>query len=198
MSYQCDSCIRGYHIYRAIWNPTVEETLDCTQESSNPRDRYAVSVQKDGQIVGHLPRKISRLCSLFIGSKVWTSWSLFLFLVPWSLFLFLRKSGHNFLVSLHDSRRWHISGKRPRRIRKTRRGCSFRSLRNRAEISSKIRHQGVLATILPKSTERTRTYVIYVLDLLFFCSSASFYDPIAAQRRASPNKELPSTSAILM
>ena len=67
MSYQCDSCIRGYHIYRAIWNPTVEETLDCMQESSNPRDRYAVSVLKDGQIVGHLPRKISRLCSLFIG-----------------------------------------------------------------------------------------------------------------------------------
>ena len=67
MSYQCDSCIRGYHIYRAIWNPTAEETLDCMQESSNPRDRYAVSVQKDGQIVGHLPRKISHLCSLFIG-----------------------------------------------------------------------------------------------------------------------------------
>ena len=36
------------------------------QESSNPRERYAVSVQKDRQIVGHLPRNISRLCSLFI------------------------------------------------------------------------------------------------------------------------------------
>ena len=39
---------------------------DSRQESSNPRDRYAVSAQ-DRQIVGHLPQKISRLCSLFIG-----------------------------------------------------------------------------------------------------------------------------------
>ena len=54
------------YIYKAIWDPTAEETLGCTQESSNPRDRYAVSVQKDGQIVGRLPRKISPLCS-FIG-----------------------------------------------------------------------------------------------------------------------------------
>ena len=70
MSYQCDSCdpvIRIYHIYKAIWDPTAEETLGCMQESSNPRDRYAVSAQKDGQIVAHLPQKISRLCSLFIG-----------------------------------------------------------------------------------------------------------------------------------
>uniref|UniRef100_A0A1X7T090 HIRAN domain-containing protein n=1 Tax=Amphimedon queenslandica TaxID=400682 RepID=A0A1X7T090_AMPQE len=27
---------------------------------------YAVSVIKDGVVVGHLPKKISRLCSLFI------------------------------------------------------------------------------------------------------------------------------------
>ena len=78
------------------------------------------------------------------------------------------------------------------------------------------RRLGVLATILPKSTERTRTYLIYALNLLFLCSSASFYDPIdpeegslvprplssplvyETKRRASPNKELSSTSAILM
>ena len=36
----------------------------------------------------------------------------------------------------------------------------------------------VLATILQKLTEQMRRYVIYMLDLLFICSSVSFYDPI--------------------
>ena len=65
--YQCDSCIRGYHIYQTIWVPVNGEILTCRQESSNPHDRYAVSVHRDEQAVGHLPRKISRLCSLFLG-----------------------------------------------------------------------------------------------------------------------------------
>ena len=65
--------------------------------------------------------------------------------------------------------------------------------------------KGVLATILLKSTERTRTYVIYALDLLFFCSSASFYDPIElrpeegfTKQRASVNvHHLNVTSPVL-
>ena len=30
------------------------------------KDRYAVAVIKDGVIIGHLPRKVSRVCSLFL------------------------------------------------------------------------------------------------------------------------------------
>ena len=50
------------------WNPVVGEVLTCTREVNNTSDHYAVSVKKDGAIVGHLPRKISRLCSLFLRS----------------------------------------------------------------------------------------------------------------------------------
>ena len=32
----------------------------------NPRDRYAVAVVRQGVIVGHLPSKISKVCSIFI------------------------------------------------------------------------------------------------------------------------------------
>ena len=39
----------------------------CKQEMSNPRDSYAVVCLKEEQTVGHLPRKISCLCSLFLG-----------------------------------------------------------------------------------------------------------------------------------
>ena len=35
-------------------------------------DRYAVSVVKDRTVVGHLPRKISRVCSLFLRCGVIT------------------------------------------------------------------------------------------------------------------------------
>ena len=48
-------CVRGYHVYQSIWI-----------EVGNAVDRYAIKVLKNDEIVGHLPKKISMLCSLFI------------------------------------------------------------------------------------------------------------------------------------
>ena len=36
------------------------------RERGNEKDRYAVAVFQNDRIVGHLPRKYSRLCSLFL------------------------------------------------------------------------------------------------------------------------------------
>ena len=58
--------VRGYHVYKDIWDPVVGETLQCKRETDNGSDRYAVAVFQDDKIVGHLPRKHSRLCSLFL------------------------------------------------------------------------------------------------------------------------------------
>ena len=75
--------------------------------------------------------------------------------------------------------------------------------RKLAEISPKIRHQRVLATILPKSNERTRTCVICALDLLFLCSSVSFYDPVdpeegfTKQRASVDVRHLNATSPVV-
>ena len=63
--FELSSCIRGHHIYQHIWESEVGETWVCEKEPSNVNDRYAVAVKRDGVIVGHLPQKISRLCSLF-------------------------------------------------------------------------------------------------------------------------------------
>lgn len=60
------SCIRGYHIYHHNWESEIGETLICEREPSNVDDRYAVGVKRDGEIVGHLPKKISRVSSLFL------------------------------------------------------------------------------------------------------------------------------------
>ena len=65
-SLQKESCIRGYHIYQQLWTAAVGEHLTCQRERGNTADAYAVSVIKDGTIVGHLPRRISCACTLFM------------------------------------------------------------------------------------------------------------------------------------
>ena len=53
-------------MYRTIWAAVIGEVLTCAREPTNPTDRYAVAVLKDGTIIGHFPRKISKICSLFL------------------------------------------------------------------------------------------------------------------------------------
>ena len=55
--------LRGYHIYKDIWDATI---VQCTRESDNSNDRYAVAVRKNNTVVGHVPCKISRVCALFL------------------------------------------------------------------------------------------------------------------------------------
>ena len=61
-----DSCVRGFHVYQDIWTPTTGERLSCQTEDSNEFDPYAVAIWKSVNVIGHVPRKISAACSLFI------------------------------------------------------------------------------------------------------------------------------------
>jgi len=66
-SFSVQAMIRGYHIYKAIWEAAIDgEVLLCEREVRNIHDTFAVTVKKDGVIVGHCPQKISSLCSIFI------------------------------------------------------------------------------------------------------------------------------------
>ena len=58
--------VRGYHEYQHIWDAVVGEILPCNCETGNVHDPYAVSIKKGGVIVGHVPKKLSCLCSLFL------------------------------------------------------------------------------------------------------------------------------------
>ena len=50
------------------------EVLHCEREPTNSRNRYAVAVKKDKIAIGHLPRKVSRVCSLQrLLEKEWTA-----------------------------------------------------------------------------------------------------------------------------
>ena len=58
--------VRGYHEYQHIWDGAVGETLQCHRKDGNVHNPYAVSVKKGSTIVGHAPKKLSCLCSLFL------------------------------------------------------------------------------------------------------------------------------------
>ena len=66
-----ESMIRGYHEYQMIWGvPAIGEELNCFRELGNSHDPYAVAVKKtiggEDMVVGHVPRRITVICSLFI------------------------------------------------------------------------------------------------------------------------------------
>lgn len=65
-TFRKESMVRGYHVYGELWSPELGEELQCQRERGNLTDCYAVAVKKEDEVVGHLPRKISRLCTLFI------------------------------------------------------------------------------------------------------------------------------------
>lgn len=65
-SFSLSSSIRGYHVYKDIWEAAEGEVLPCSRELHNLRDPFAVAIKKDDIIVGHVPRIISATCSSFL------------------------------------------------------------------------------------------------------------------------------------
>ena len=65
-TFTTDSVIRGYHEYNSIWEAAFGVVLQCQRERSNRHDPYAVAVVKDGNVVGHVPRKLSAICAMFL------------------------------------------------------------------------------------------------------------------------------------
>ena len=70
--FSMEAMVCGYHTYQSVWDAPTGETLLCEREVGNVHDTFAVAIKKDGEVVGHCPRKISALCSFFIrrGGKI--------------------------------------------------------------------------------------------------------------------------------
>ena len=68
-TYSIESMVRGYHVYKAIWEAVDGEVLQCKREVNNRHDPFAVAVIKDNTIVGHVARKLSAICSLFLRAR---------------------------------------------------------------------------------------------------------------------------------
>ena len=64
-TYDVETVVRGYHIYKHFWSATVGQVLPCQQERGNVHDPYSVAIVAGNTVVGHMPRAIS-VCSLFL------------------------------------------------------------------------------------------------------------------------------------
>ena len=65
---EVETVTRGYHVYKEIWTAMLGEALTCTREADNFHDQFAVVIMKGSDVVGHVPKKISMICSLFLRS----------------------------------------------------------------------------------------------------------------------------------
>ena len=62
-----DSVVRGHHVFKSVWTPSLGEVLSVKEEEDNEHDIFAVLVEKAGMIVGHVPHEVSRIVSGMVG-----------------------------------------------------------------------------------------------------------------------------------
>ena len=66
--FQLEGVVRGHHIYKNVWTPAIGEHLSLQQEPDNSYDSFAVTVMKEGDVVGRVPRELSYSFTSFIQS----------------------------------------------------------------------------------------------------------------------------------
>ena len=50
---------RGHHVYKEIWTPFVGKELTLNQENRNSHDRYAITVEKENNMIfGRVPKDL--------------------------------------------------------------------------------------------------------------------------------------------
>ena len=68
---QCNSFVRGYHVYMNVWEPLVGECLKSRKEPTNKMDKTAVALIRissysEEMVVGHVPLNISKIVFMFL------------------------------------------------------------------------------------------------------------------------------------
>ena len=64
--YVTESVIRGHHVSKDFFTPSISRILSCEIERGNVHDIYAVAVKDDDTVVGHMPRSITSVCHTFL------------------------------------------------------------------------------------------------------------------------------------
>ena len=65
-TFQLESVVRGHHVYKTIWTPSVGQLLQASAEEHNTKDSCAVGLIHQGETVGHMPREISTTSWFFL------------------------------------------------------------------------------------------------------------------------------------
>ena len=64
--FSVEAMVRGYLVYKDVWEAAVGEELRCEREPGNRQDPFTVAVVRSAVTVGHVPKKISSVCSMFL------------------------------------------------------------------------------------------------------------------------------------
>ena len=59
--YEFHTVVRGHHVYKTVWTPVIDETLQVAQEGTSRHNKYTVAISKGGCTVGHISREILRI-----------------------------------------------------------------------------------------------------------------------------------------
>ena len=51
------SVVSGFHVYKDIWTPVLNEVHPAQKKHGSPEDRYTASIVKDDLIVRHIPKE---------------------------------------------------------------------------------------------------------------------------------------------
>ena len=66
-TFEYTSAVRGYHYFKTTWQPKENEVLLCLFGNGNSYDMFAIKTcDQRGIMVGHLPRKVSRITKFII------------------------------------------------------------------------------------------------------------------------------------
>ena len=68
-SYQMESCIQEFHVYKEVWTPLIGERLGCTCERSIREDLFAFAMKRGTETVGHILCRIWCVCTLFLWQR---------------------------------------------------------------------------------------------------------------------------------
>lgn len=69
-SYEISFFMRGYHVYKDLWNTHTGQVLKLAKEPENSHDTYAVAVVKTcGAVVGRIPYNLVPLFSQFLARE---------------------------------------------------------------------------------------------------------------------------------
>ena len=69
--YTFEAMVCGYQVNHEIWNSTIGESSSYVREAENYQDPFAVAVDRLGVIIGHVPRRILFMCSMYALEMGW-------------------------------------------------------------------------------------------------------------------------------
>ena len=70
LSFSVQAMVRGYHVYKDIWDAVVGEEFPCRCKNGNRVDPFAVAIVRGNTVIGHVLRKILSIYSLYFAEMV--------------------------------------------------------------------------------------------------------------------------------